>query len=616
MKLISSIKENCTLNYACIRVCPSKAIKIEDAHAQVIHERCIGCGNCVTVCASKALVYANSIDQAKSLLKSEERVIAMCDPSISGEFNDITSGRNFVGMIKALGFDKVCEVAFGADLVALKYRELFNNFKGKYHITTNCPSVIYYVEKFYPDSINNLAPIISPMIAMSKVVHKKYGADTKVIYITSCTAAKMEADRVEGDGKVDVVLTFVELREMFKDFDITENKVEYAHFDPPIGGKGSLFPLNRGMFQAAGINDDLLTGRVITTEGRYNFIEAIKEFENLQALKKHVDLFYCDGGCIMGPGTSPGGKKFLRRTLVIEYAKKRLESASKEEWVKNVEEYMKLDFSRSYHADDQRMEAPDEAKVKKVLDALGKQNPKDHVDCGACGYSTCDEFATAVSQKLAKPDMCMIFNIKNKQNYIKTLKITNEKLEKTRVALEESEKIAHSEKLAVKEMSITTNVMLQKIPSGVVLVDKDLKVIHSNSSFIKLLGEDAEAINEVIPGLKGADLKTLLPVNVINLFQYVISNDSGVENRDIQLGTLLLNISIFSIKKDEIVGAVIQDMYLPEVQREEVMSRMTEVIDKNLKMVQNIGFLLGEGASETEQMLKSIIKSYKEEGRG
>jgi len=615
VKLISSIKENCKLCYACIRVCPAKSIKIEDEHAQVIHDRCIGCGNCVTVCASDALHYADSIEQTQHLIKSSEKVIAICAPSIAGEFSDITSRRNFVGMIKELGFDYVCEVAFGADLIAIKYRELFNNFKGKYYITTNCPSVVYYVEKYHPDSITNLVPLVSPMIAMSKVVHKKYGKDVKVVYIGPCTAAKMEAERFDDDGKIDAVLTFTELRKMFKQAEITENTVEYSDFDPPHGGKGSLFPINRGMFQAAGINDSLLDGRVIITEGRYNFIEAIKEFENLQQLKKHIDLFYCDGGCIMGPGTSPNGKKFYRRTLVINYTKKRLELSDKELWKKNIKEFISLDFSRKYKADDQRMVNPDPIQVDKVLAALGKHTNQDHIDCGACGYSTCEEFAIAVSQKLAKPDMCMIFNIKNKQNYIKTLKVTNKKLEETRKALEESEKLAKKEKSAVKEVSNTTNVMLQKIPSGLVLVDKDLKIINSNKKFIYLLGDDAEAINEVIPGLKGADLKTLLPFNIINLFKYVISNNTGVENRDIEIGNQLLNISIFPVKKNKIVGAVIKDMFVPEVRREEVISRITEVIDKNLKMVQNIGFLLGEGASETEQMLKSIINSYKSDNK-
>jgi len=613
MNLIEPVKENCKLCYTCIRVCPSRAIKIEDNHAQVIQERCIGCGNCVSVCAPKALKFTDSIRRVNELLHTEKKVVALCAPSIAGEFEDITSRRNFVGMIKALGFKYVCEVAFGADLVARKYLELLSDFKGKYYITTNCPAVVYYVEKYHPNSINNLAPIVSPMIATAKVVHKKFGADCKVVYIGPCTAAKLESERFEGDGKVDEVLTFLELRKMFAAKNITENTVEYSLFDRPLGGKGTLFPISRGLFQSVGINEDLLTGRLISTEGRFNFIEAIKEFENLQSLRKHIDLFYCDGGCIMGPGTSPGGKKFHRRSLVIEYAKKRMNDAENNNWEEYIEEYQSIDLSRDFKNDDQRVKLPNEESIEKVLKDLGKISRRDHLDCGACGYESCREFSIAVSQGLAKPDMCITFTMHNKQEYIKTLKITNEKLERTREALEASEKIAQEEKQMIKELSLTSNIMLQKVPSGVVIVDKNMKILQSNSRFIHLLGEDAENINEVIPGLTGADLKTLLPSNIINLFQYVINNNDDLENRDLHLENQLLNISIFPIKKDEVAGAVIRDMYLPEVQREEVMSRITDVIDKNLKMVQNIGFLLGEGASETEQMLKSIINSYKSE---
>ncbi len=613
MKLIESIKENCTLCYACVRVCPAKAIKIEDDHAEVIQERCIGCGNCVSVCAPKALKYNDSISRVKQLVESNEKVVAIIAPSIAGEFEDITSRRNFVGMIKALGFNKVCEVAFGADLVALKYKELFSDFRGKYYLTTNCPAVVYYVEKYHPKTINNLSPIVSPMIATAKVVHNEYGANSKIVYIGPCTSAKLETERFNDDGKVDEVLTFNELREMFKEFNISENTVEYSSFDPPLGGKGALFPISRGLLQSVGINEDLLTSRIVSTEGKYNFIEAIKEFENLQNLKKHIDLFYCDGGCIMGPGTSPGGKKFYRRSLVIEYAKKRLSEEENINWEENITKYLSLDLSRRYIKDDQRAKTPSESEINIVLKSLGKEKDCKQIGCGACGYQSCRDFAIAVSQGLAKSDMCITSSLHNKKEYIKTLKVTNEKLEKTRQALEISEKQALEEKEMVKEISHSNNIMLQKMPSGVVIVDKSLKVVHSNMSFINLLGEDAEAINEVIPGLTGADLKTLMPTNIINLFQYVMSKNDDIENRDIKIDDKLLNISIFPIKKDEIAGAVIKDMFLPEVQREEVMHRITDVIDKNLKMVQNIGFLLGEGASETEQMLKSIITSYKSE---
>jgi transcriptional regulator with PAS, ATPase and Fis domain len=207
--------------------------------------------------------------------------------------------------------------------------------------------------------------------------------------------------------------------------------------------------------------------------------------------------------------------------------------------------------------------------------------------------------------------MCLTFSLSNRHDYIKALKSTNEKLAETQKALQESEKVAQNEKEIAKEASDTIENMLQKLPSGIVIIDKDLKIVHSNNSFIEMLGDEAKTIDEVIPGLVGADLKTLLPYNIYNLFTHIFSTGENIVNRDIHLSENLLNLSVFTIRKNKIAGAVFRDMYSPEVRKEEVLKRVTDVIDKNLSMVQKIGFLLGEGASETEQMLNSILELYK-----
>jgi transcriptional regulator with PAS, ATPase and Fis domain len=208
--------------------------------------------------------------------------------------------------------------------------------------------------------------------------------------------------------------------------------------------------------------------------------------------------------------------------------------------------------------------------------------------------------------------MCLNFTLKNRQEYIKSLRATNEKLAKTQQALRESEKIARVEQEAARDASETITTMMKKLPSALVIVDKKMKVVQSNQSFIDLLGDDALEINDIIPGLVGADLKSLIPYNIYNLFSYVLQNNEDIKNRDIHYKDNLLNISVFTIKKNSIVGAVIRDMYAPEVRKEEVIKRITEAVDINLAMVQKIGFLLGEGASETEQMLNSIIKAFRE----
>src|SRR6056297_31469 len=615
MSLVNIIKDKCNLSYSCVRECPVNAIevKINKDYARVIPERCIGCGSCINACPQKAIVYSDSKKEVEKILEAEEKKVAIVAPSISGEFDDITDYRKFVQMIKSLGFDHVNEVSFGADLIALKYKELFNNFKGKYYISANCPAVVNFIEKFHPELVNNLAPLVSPMVATAKVVRKKYGKDIKVVYIGPCVDSKEEAKLYKKDGKIDGILTFIEFREMFEEYRVHESKLEYSDFDPPIGYKGSLFPISNGLLQAAGISEDLQKGKVITAEGKQNMLNGVDQFEkHIDRIKKHFNMFYCEG-CLMGPGTSPGGKKYLRRSIVIEYANKRLKNFNIEEWKKEIEKYIDLDFSREFKGDDQRIEAPPEEKIQEVLKAIGKEKVESNVGCSACGYPSCRDFAIAVSKGLAKTEMCLTYTLRNRNEYIKALRTTNEKLAQTQKALKESEQKAKKEKQSAKEASETINEMLQKLPSAVVIIDKDLKIIQSNKTFIDYMGEEAHSINEVIPGLVGADLKTLIPHNIYNLFQHVLSNQQNIINRDIHLEEKLLILSMFTIRKGKIVGAVFRDMYSPEIRKEQVIKRVTEAIDKNLEMVQKIGYLLGEGASETEQMLNSIIEFYKEE---
>jgi len=224
---------------------------------------------------------------------------------------------------------------------------------------------------------------------------------------------------------------------------------------------------------------------------------------------------------------------------------------------------------------------------------------------------SCRDFAATVAKGLAVPEMCHTYNLRNKQEYIETLRQTNRKLAETKKALKESEELAQREKEVAQSASDMLNSMLEKLPVSVVIVDNNLKILHSNLTFINTIGEDAKAIAEVIPGLAGADIKTLVPYNIYNMFSFVLREDEPVVSKDVHWDERMLNISIFPIKKNRMCGAVIRDLYSPEVQGEEVTNRVSEVIEKNLEMVQKIGFLLGEGASETEQMLNSIIESYK-----
>jgi iron only hydrogenase large subunit-like protein len=605
--------EKCRNSYSCVRVCPVDAIEVRanKDHPAIVPERCIGCGLCFVSCSPRAIEFRDSIGHVKKVLSSGRKTAALIEPSIASEFDDITDYRKFVAMIRLLGFDYVHEVSFGVDLIALKYAELFSTAEGKYFITANCPSIVKLIEKFHPELSPNLAPLVSPMIATAMVVKELYGNDVATVQIGPCIDAKDEALMYKSGELIDGVLTFIELRKLFDDSGIQERLVKMSDFDPPFGYWGALYPLPAGIIQAGGLKRDMVSSRVITASGKEDIIEAINDFDkSIDTIHHHFNLFFCHG-CLLGPGMEHHRERFRRRALVSRYAEKRVGTLDKAKWQKNMDKWSKLDFSRSFTPNDQRIPEPPEEAVNEVLKIIGKNNPDDELNCGACGYSSCREFASTVAKGLAIPEMCHTFNLRNKQEYIETLRQTNRKLADTKKALKESEELARREKDVAQSASDMMNNMLEKLPTGVVIVDNNLKILHSNHSFINIIGEDARAISDIIPGLAGADLKTLIPFNVYNMFTFVIKEDEPVVSKDVHFEDKMLNISIFPIKKNKMCGAVIRDLYSPEVQGEEVINRVSEVIDKNLEMVQKIGFLLGEGASETEQMLNSIVESYK-----
>ena len=614
MKPVLYINDNkCRNSYSCVRVCPVNAIEVkpQKPHPYIIPERCIGCGLCFVSCAPGAIEFRDSKKEVKMLLSSHSKTAALIEPSLASEFDDITDYRKFVAMIRKLGFDYVHEVSFGVDLIAAAYAELFQKAEGKYYITANCPSIVKLVRKFYPDLVPNLAPLVSPMIATAMVVKDLYGEDVKTIQIGPCIDAKDEALDYSGGKLVDGVITFIELRQMFEEARITERSVRMSDFDPPYGNWGALYPLPAGIIQAGGIKRDMVSSSVITASGREDIIEAINDFDKyIDTIQHHFNLFFCHG-CLLGPGMEHHMERFRRRALVRRYTEKRTGKLDNELWRKNIEKWSELNFRRNFTPDDQRIPDPPQEAISEVLKIIGKNDPDEEVNCGACGYMSCRDFASTVAKGLAIPEMCHTFNLRNKQEYIETLRQTNRKLAETKEALKESEELARREKEIAQSASDMMNNMLEKLPSGVVIVDNSLKILHSNQSFITLIGEDAKAIADVIPGLAGADIKTLVPFTIYNMFTFVIKENQPVVSKDIHLEDKMLNISIFPIKKNRMCGAIIRDLYSPEVQGEEAMIRLNEVIEKHLDMVQKIGFLLGEGASETEQMLNSIIESYK-----
>jgi iron only hydrogenase large subunit-like protein len=271
--LVFTVKNRCRVCYTCVRDCPVKAIKIVDGQAEVITERCIACGNCVKVCSQGAKTFYKSKDSVTELLNSEEKVVACVAPSFPAEFVEIEDYKIFVSMLRKMGFDKVVEVSFGADIVAQKYKELLDESKGKTVISSDCPAIVNYIRHYHPNFVENLAPLASPMVAITRIIKEKYGQDYKSVLIGPCIAKKAESEELE------YVLTFSELRELFDQLKIAQNDVEPTDFDPPYSGRGSMFPVSRGLIHNMGKMDQMMDGDIIVTHGNVNFREAIDELQ-------------------------------------------------------------------------------------------------------------------------------------------------------------------------------------------------------------------------------------------------------------------------------------------------------------------------------------------------
>ncbi len=510
--LVYTIKELCRTCYTCVRECPAKAIKIVGGQAEVIDGRCIACGNCTKVCSQGAKVFLDTTDRVFRLIESQSEVAAIIAPSFPAEFSDVPDYKKLVGMVRALGFKYVAEVSFGADLVAEKFKDLISESK-EYYISSDCPSIVNYIRFYHPDLVDKLAPLVSPMVAMGKVIREKYGKDIKVVFIGPCVAKKAES------SEIDEAITFVELRDMFSSKNISPENTPLSYFDPPYGGRGAIFPVTRGLLQTANINDDAITGNIIAAEGRIDFQSALKEFEEGLFKKQHMELLCCEG-CIMGPGLSKSGKQYSRRILVSDYAKEKMENLDVPEWTGYLKEYSELDLSIRFRAEDQRISLPDETELKDILVSMGKKSKKDQLDCGACGYETCVEHALAIKKGLAEIEMCLPYTIEKLHKSVKDLALSNEKLSSMRQALKQSEKLAHMGQLSAGIAHELNN------PLGVVIMYSNilLEEVKSDDPVredLKLIVEQAGRCKKIVAGLLNFARKNQVNHQLVNIREMV-----------------------------------------------------------------------------------------------
>jgi iron only hydrogenase large subunit-like protein/nitrogen-specific signal transduction histidine kinase len=488
---------------------------MQNGQANVIPQRCIGCGNCVKVCTRKAKNFYNEEYEVVQLLKSGENSIACIAPAFPAEFKEIEDHRIIVGMLKKLGFTKVVEVSFGADLVAEKYKEVILKNDKKKFISSDCPAIVSYITKYHPELTNHLAPIVSPLMAIVRVTKAMYGNNYKNVFIGPCVAKKSESN------EPDFVLTFKELRSIFKQMSITPEGIVPQEFDPPHSGRGSIFPISRGIIQTINVQENLVQGNIIVAEGRENFKDAINEFDNGLINDHNLELLCCEG-CIMGPGMFTEGKRYQNRAYVTRYVRKKLDIIDWEEWNKNMKEFLKLPLDRVFHSDDSRVKMPTKAEIEAIYTSMGKTEQKDRLDCHACGYESCEEHAIAVLRGLAEIDMCLPYTLEKLKNMVSELNQKNSKLESVQQALKQSEKLAHLGQLSAGIAHEINN------PLGVVIMYTNILLDEANPESenyqdLKLIADQALRCKNIVSGLLNFARKNKVSFKSINISDFIQS---------------------------------------------------------------------------------------------
>ncbi len=554
---------DCQDCFKCVRNCPVKAIRIEDKHASVMSERCILCGECILECPNNSKNVRSDVEEARQLIKEREKVIVSLAPSFISEFNKDETVR-LVAALKKLGFHGVSETALGAERVSSAIHREFNQPGDRLIISTACPSVVEYIRKYKPQLRSNLANVMTPVVAHAKFLKANYGEDTGIVFIGPCLAKKIEAERYRA---FDVCLTFNDLREWLKRNGIKSDRIKPSpedDFIPYSAKNGRLYPMDGGMI--AGVKENCAVNDLnfMSFSGMKPVQDILDSLASREFSRKlFIELLACSGGCVNGPVANSGSNIVSKKLSVISnstYQPERIRLDSN------------LDVSFDYDVEPVEVESYSAREISEALSRIGKDNEADELNCGGCGYNACRDFAEALLGGKAETDMCVSY-MRNKAQK-------------------------------------TANALLKTMPSGVVIADKEMRVVECNRRFASLLGEDIVEIFDTVPGMKTADLKKLVPFH--HIFEEVLETDEDIIGEELEFQDRVLFYSAFVIEAGKSVGFICQDITEPSIKREQVVRKAEEVISKNLNMVQEIAYLLGENASETEVLMNSVIEAFKD----
>lgn len=567
MNVINFQDANCAHCYKCLRNCDIKAIRIKRGQAQIVRDLCIYCGHCMEICPQEAKTFESDLGYVKSMLYRKENIVVSLDPSYRGLLDYADPGQIVDAFLK-LGFSQVRETAEGAAYVTREYVRLMQEGEMRNIISTNCPSIIYMVEKHYPMLIPYLAPVVSPMVAHGRLIKEMMGSDTKVVFVGPCVAKKMEAEvDKRTTGCVDAVIQFNELEKWFEEEGIDLKKCEskpFANQDPMVN---QLYPITNGIIRAVDTAGAPGTYKKLTVSG----IKSCREF--LHSMKRgyidgcFVELNLCAGGCVNGPGVDKRRGFRFKATMNIENTAL---MAAPPEYAPIAEESLTRNYSPRQVVD----KMPSEAEIQAILKTIGKSNSDTEFNCGACGYMSCREKAIAIYQGKAEAAMCLIRSYENTRSQ--------------------------------------ANVVLEVTPNIIMIFDKELRIREFNKRAEEVFRTSRRDAMQryLFEFVETEDFEEVYHTHV---------NKLRVKRKWEQYNMTVLETIVYIENSDQVL-TIIEDVTDEEKRTENLLDQKLStvklaqsVIDKQMTTAQQIAGLLGETTAETKAILTKLRNSLLED---
>ena len=550
-------KSNCKNCYKCIRNCPVKAIRFSANQAHIIGNECILCGHCFVVCPQNAKDIVDETEKVRVLIQSGDPVIVSLAPSFIANYEGVGI-ESIRKALKALGFADVEETAIGATIVKNEYERILREENRDVLISSCCHSINLLLQKHYPAAMEYLADVVSPMVAHSMDIKKRY-PDAKIVFIGPCVAKKDEADHY---GMVDAVLTFEELTAWLEEENIQLEKA----VDQTENSRARFFPITGGILKT--MAQDIPGYTYLAVDGVENCKAALQDILEGRIHNCFIEMSACVGSCVGGPVM----EKHQRTSNLKDFIAVNHYAGAKDF---AVEQPAPADLQRNFHIFLRTSNMPTETQISNVLRQMGKYTASDELNCGTCGYNTCREKAIAVCQGKAEISMCLPFLKEKAEGFSDTI--------------------------------------VKNTPYGILVLNEDLEVQQIN-----------DAARRIMNIRSASDVLGENVVRILDPLIFLEALDSGRDIRD-QRSYLAeykryVEQSVVYDQESRLLIGIIRDVTREEKDREkkERLSRQTvevadKVVEKQMRIVQEIASLLGETAAETKIALTKLKESIADE---